>query len=89
MAPVARPRRSRAGSRGAAAAIPAGVGDVSGDKELARLIRASRVLDPVLKRQWLRVLAHLTPADRARLLEILRSEEADPAPGSQRSAASS
>ena len=45
------------------------------DKELVRLIRQSRVLDPLLKRQWLRIIEHLTPADRERLREILRSEQ--------------
>ena len=47
------------------------------DKELAALIRRSRVLDPVLKRQWLRLLPHLAPADRARLREILGLERED------------
>ena len=38
------------------------------------MIRRSRVLDPVLKRQWLRLLPHLAPADRVRLREILELE---------------
>ena len=29
-----------------------------------------------MKRQWLRVLDHITPADRARLIEILQAEKA-------------
>jgi hypothetical protein len=45
------------------------------DRELTRLIRQSRLLDPVAKRQWLRVLYHLAPADRAQLEEILRAEQ--------------
>jgi hypothetical protein len=44
------------------------------DRELARLVRDSRTLDPATKRSWLRVLPHLTHSDRARLREILQSE---------------
>lgn len=47
---------------------------IASSKELAARIRRSRVLDPVLKRQWLRLLPHLSLADRARLLEILDLE---------------
>lgn len=51
---------------------------------LARLIRGSPLLDTVTKRQWVKVLSHLSPSDRARLEEILRSVEtrglSDPAP---------
>ena len=50
------------------------------EKELARLIRRSRVLDAGLKRHWLSVLPHLTAADRARLASILRAERADATP---------
>ena len=46
------------------------------DAELAAMIRRSRVLDPLLKRQWLRLLPHLSPPDRARLREILDLEAA-------------
>ena len=46
------------------------------NKELAARIRRSRVLDPVLKRQWLRLLPHLSLADRTRLREILDLERA-------------
>jgi hypothetical protein len=46
-------------------------------RELARLIRQSDVLDPMLKRQWLRVLPHLKPADQARLRTILAGEPPD------------
>lgn len=49
---------------------------VESTQELARLIRKSRALDPLLKRQWLRVLSHLSPADRTRLREILASDQA-------------
>lgn len=42
--------------------------------DLARLVRRSRVLDPVAKRQWLAVLPFLTPADRARLNEVLSAD---------------
>jgi hypothetical protein len=49
-------------------------------KELAAMIRRSRVLDPVAKRQWLRVLPHLTPPDRARLEGILALERSGSAP---------
>jgi hypothetical protein len=45
---------------------------------LARLIRRSRALDSSLRRHWLRVLAHLTPADRERLAEILRRADDPP-----------
>lgn len=44
------------------------------DAELARLIRSSRALDSLLKRQWLRLYRHLSPVDRARLAAILRAE---------------
>jgi hypothetical protein len=45
------------------------------DRELARLIRRSRTLTPVLKRQWLTVLPHLSPEDQLRLRQILDSEQ--------------
>jgi hypothetical protein len=43
------------------------------DAQLQALVRRSRVLDPVVKRQWLQVLPHLSPLDRERLYDILRS----------------
>jgi hypothetical protein len=46
-----------------------GVGD------LAHLVRKSRLLDPVARRQWLSVLPYLTPRDRARLEAILQAED--------------
>jgi hypothetical protein len=46
------------------------------DRELVQLIRRSNALDPLLKRQWLRVVDHLTPADRERLRGILLAEQA-------------
>jgi hypothetical protein len=39
-----------------------------------RLIHASRLLDPIAKRHWLRVLPWLTPADRRRLRQILSAD---------------
>jgi hypothetical protein len=56
--------------------------DVGTSDGLARLVRRSWMLDPLMKRHWLRVLPHLTPFDRARLREILSSEpiEAPPKP---------
>ena len=44
--------------------------------QLAALIHESRMLNPLLKEQWLRLLPHLRPADRSRLEAILRSEPA-------------
>jgi hypothetical protein len=41
-------------------------------RDLARRIRASRVLTPALRRYWLAVLPHLEPEDRERLETILR-----------------
>ena len=49
---------------------------IASNKELAARIRRSRVMDPVLKRQWLRLLPHISLADRTRLLEILDLERA-------------
>jgi hypothetical protein len=43
--------------------------------DLAKLVRKSRLLDPVARRQWLSVLPHLTPRDRIRLKAILRAED--------------
>jgi hypothetical protein len=40
-------------------------------RDLAKRIRASRVLSGSAKRQWLAVLPHLRPEDRARLQTIL------------------
>lgn len=45
-------------------------------RQLARRVRASKVLTPSLRRYWLAVLPHLNPADRHRLDAILRP--ADP-----------
>jgi hypothetical protein len=42
--------------------------------DLAKLVRQSRLLDPVVRRQWLSVLPYLTPRDRTRLEAILRAE---------------
>jgi hypothetical protein len=42
--------------------------------DLDRLVRHSRVLDPVARRQWLAVLPYLTPRDRSRLEAILLAE---------------
>jgi hypothetical protein len=39
--------------------------------DLAGHIRHSPLLDPALKRQWLRVLPHLAPRERERLRAIL------------------
>lgn len=50
-------------------AVPAGVPEA---RELARRVRASTVLTPIVRRYWLAVLPHLAPADRARLDDILR-----------------
>ena len=50
--------------------------DRSEERELRRLVRQSRVLSPVLKRQWLTVLPHLSEADRLELRAILSSEPA-------------
>jgi hypothetical protein len=44
-------------------------------RETVRLIRGSRLLDPITRRQWLKVVPHLSSSDRARLEEILRSDE--------------
>ncbi|HEX2170819.1 MAG TPA: hypothetical protein VHL09_00030 [Dehalococcoidia bacterium] len=47
------------------------------DRQLARLIRSSPVLDAQLKAYWLRVLPHLSDAERVRLLGTLRSAQRD------------
>lgn len=44
---------------------------------LKRLISDSKLLDRNLKRYWLGVLDHLTPASRARLEAILKGEAED------------
>jgi hypothetical protein len=46
--------------------------DELSDRQLARLIRATPVLDAKLKEYWLRVLPHLPQDDRVRLLATLR-----------------
>ena len=46
--------------------------------ELTRLIRRSRLLDPIAKRHWLELLPYLTPSDRARLEDILNAETSAP-----------
>jgi hypothetical protein len=38
---------------------------------VAAAIRRSALLEPALKRHWLRVLPHLAPRERDRLREIL------------------
>ena len=48
---------------------------------LARLITSSSVLDSNMKRYWLAVLDHLTPASRARLKAVLTAEDAGPVVG--------
>jgi hypothetical protein len=45
------------------------------DRELRTLLRASDLLDPPLKRQWLRVLPYLSLDDRRRLRSILSGED--------------
>jgi uncharacterized membrane-anchored protein len=40
--------------------------------DLRRLLRASTLLDPPVRRQWLKVVDHLDAVDRSRLAEILR-----------------
>ncbi len=52
------------------------VPDAAEVRQLARRVRASKVLTPSLRRYWLAVLPHLNPADRHRLDAILRP--ADP-----------
>ncbi len=48
--------------------------------DLTRLVRQTRLLDPIAKRHWLKLLPYLTPTDRARLEEILRAETNSPNP---------
>jgi hypothetical protein len=43
-----------------------------GELDLSTAVLRSPLLDPSLKRQWLRVLPFLSLRDRARLLDILR-----------------
>lgn len=40
--------------------------------DLRRLLRASTLLDPPVRRQWLKVVDHLDADDRSRLADILR-----------------
>ncbi|MFN8522379.1 MAG: hypothetical protein U0821_04660 [Chloroflexota bacterium] len=47
------------------------------DSHLARLIRGSRDLPPSLRRQWLRVLPHLSIEERAELLATLTAATDD------------
>ncbi len=49
-----------------------------GAAELTAMIRRSQILEPGLKRQWLRVLPHLGPRDRERLRAILAGQEPTP-----------
>ncbi|HLZ07452.1 MAG TPA: hypothetical protein VKT80_02615 [Chloroflexota bacterium] len=59
---------------------PAGVATQATSPSLAQLVRQSRALDPVARRNWLNVLPYLTPDDRRRLESLLRSDTAsDPA----------
>lgn len=44
-------------------------------KTIAAAIRASRLLDPVLKTRWLALLPHLRDEDRAELWSILSEGE--------------
>ncbi len=48
------------------------------DGELAAAIRRSRLLDPALKRHWLRVLPYLAPRERERLHGILTAPAPTP-----------
>lgn len=43
--------------------------------DLRRLLRASSLLDPPARRQWLKVVDHLDADDRSRLAEILRDAD--------------
>jgi len=47
--------------------------------ELKRLLRDSD-LEPILVRQWLRVLPHLKPAERAKLHELLQARQLGSSP---------
>lgn len=51
--------------------------------QLARVLRESETLDPLLKDQWLRVLPYLSPSHRRRLIEILASAEHAEGPKTQ------
>jgi hypothetical protein len=44
-------------------------------------IQRSALLDPALKRHWLRVLPHLAPRERDRLRGILRATATGDPPG--------
>jgi hypothetical protein len=70
-APPDAPSSGPASSREHAPAAPAPPA-----RELARRVRASRVLSGTQKKYWLSVLPHLLPADRARLDAILRGDVA-------------
>jgi hypothetical protein len=50
-------------------------------QQLRRLIVRSKVLDPALKRAWLRVLPHMAEEQRRELAEILRLEGVPVLPG--------
>jgi hypothetical protein len=43
--------------------------------DLARLLRQSATLDPLVRDQWLRVLPHLSATHRQRLSEILAAAD--------------
>lgn len=47
------------------------------EPSLRKLVSSSKVLDSNLKRYWLSVLDHLTPASKERLKAILTGEEAE------------
>jgi hypothetical protein len=65
--------RPPAGGR-AAGDEGAPAGQAPAARDLARRVRASKALSATAKRQWLMVLPHLRPADRARLAAILRGQ---------------
>ena len=57
--------------------VPGGDTAKEADRSLARLVRKSRVLDAVAKRNWLNLLPYLTPHDRERLESLLRADVAN------------
>jgi hypothetical protein len=52
----------------------------SADVKLARLVRTSKLLDPIARRHWLAVLPYLSATDRRRLEELLQVEGPDLTP---------
>jgi hypothetical protein len=63
-------------------ARPVSAGDPAQEstQSLARLVRQSRVLDPVAKRNWLNLLPYLTRHDRERLESLLQADVANDSP---------